>query len=32
MEKLLKEYYKLFPNSHFFHEWFEIPTKENRKL
>lgn len=27
MEKLLQEYYKIFPNAHFFPEWFDIPNE-----
>ena len=32
MEKLLKEYYKIFPNANFFPEWFEIPTQEKIEM
>lgn len=32
MEKLLKEYYKLFPNANFFPEWFDIPRQEKIEI
>lgn len=32
MDKLLKEYYKLFPNTRFFPEWFDIPNKEKIEI
>lgn len=32
MENLIKEYYKLFPNAHFFPEWFNIPNEEKIEM
>lgn len=32
MEKLLQEYYKIFPNAHFCYEWFKIPKKEQIEI
>lgn len=27
MDKLLKEYYKIFPNARFSAEWFDLPNE-----
>lgn len=32
MDKLLNEYYKLFPNATFCYEWFDIPQEEQIKI
>lgn len=32
MEELIKEYYKIFPNTHFFPEWFEILKQEKIEM
>ena len=32
MEQLIEEYYKLFPNAHFFNEWFDIPNEEKIEM
>ena len=32
MDKLLSEYYKLFPNAHFCFEWFDIPQNEQMEI
>jgi len=32
MEKLLQDYYKIFPNAKFFPEWFDIPKEEKIEI
>lgn len=32
ISNLINEYYKLFPNAHFFPEWFEIPDSEKIEM
>ena len=32
MDKLIEEYYKLFPNARFFPEWFDIPTEDQIEM
>lgn len=32
MEKLIEEYYKIFPNAHFFPVWFDIPNEEKIEI
>ena len=32
MDKLLNEYYKIFPNAHFCYEWFDIPNEDKIEI